>query len=254
MQANDGTTAIMNASRNGAEAVLKLLLSWKPSTKLETANGSDQIAMINATRVDGRCALSLAAEFGHGHVLKILLENGASIDLADGKGRTPLMFAAENSKSDAVRILLENGADINATDHEESTPIMLAFLKGHDQMVGLLRDHGASLDVRNKNEPTVLMLAADFADNIVMRELLQVESVLNDSVEYLRAGKDLDDPVSQETPDKQKFRVQLSWIPIWFGFVMGCVELLVCTTTFVQGLPTLETLCKTLHKMQKEGP
>jgi hypothetical protein len=47
-------------------------------------------------------------------MVKLLLENGANVNAADGRGLTPLHYACWKRAPLVARILLENGADVNA--------------------------------------------------------------------------------------------------------------------------------------------
>ena len=56
-------------------------------------------------------ALAMAACRGHELVTRLLLEAGASRDLAANNGETALMLASHNGHLEVVRLLLECGAD-----------------------------------------------------------------------------------------------------------------------------------------------
>jgi uncharacterized protein len=58
-------------------------------------------------------ALSLAALKGDANVVKLLLENGATVDGVDGTSVSPLMLAAREGHLDVVRCLLDAGAEVN---------------------------------------------------------------------------------------------------------------------------------------------
>ena len=60
--------------------------------------------------------LRLAATAGHLGVIRILLEAGAQVDLADVKAQTPLFVAIVNQHWESARVLLEAGADPNGSD------------------------------------------------------------------------------------------------------------------------------------------
>ncbi|GMG29711.1 unnamed protein product [Aspergillus oryzae] len=55
-----------------------------------------------------RTPLSLAAENGHGSVVKLLVERNADINFKFIGGRTPLSYAAENGHRDVVEVLLRS--------------------------------------------------------------------------------------------------------------------------------------------------
>ncbi len=62
-----------------------------------------------------------ASHYGCAEIVRILLENGAHVDLQDENGLSALMKASENGQAHVVKILLENGAQINLKN--ESLPV-----------------------------------------------------------------------------------------------------------------------------------
>ncbi|KAE8141014.1 ankyrin repeat-containing domain protein [Aspergillus pseudotamarii] len=101
-------------------------LSWNAqNTREEIArllvdNGAD----VNLSDCDGRTPLSFAAERSNDNTITMLLEKGAAVDAKDNTGRTPLSWAAENSNNEnGIRILLDNGAALESKDDVGRTPL-----------------------------------------------------------------------------------------------------------------------------------
>ena len=68
--------------------------------------------------------LVAASYFNEPAVLRVLLENGADVNLASSyKKVTPLHFAVSSNKVAKVRLLLEYGADVNLADTDGETPL-----------------------------------------------------------------------------------------------------------------------------------
>ena len=68
--------------------------------------------------------LVAASYFNEPAVLRVLLENGADVNLASSyKKVTPLHFAVSSNKVAKVRLLLEYGADVNLADIDGETPL-----------------------------------------------------------------------------------------------------------------------------------
>lgn len=97
---DDMGTPLMRAATNGHINAVQLLLE----------KGAD----INEISC-GRTALTIAAEYQQGDIIRLLLERGAAVDDAGEYDRTALMHAAHNGMAEIVKLLLEHGADANAT-------------------------------------------------------------------------------------------------------------------------------------------
>ncbi|KAF1780825.1 Ankyrin repeat-containing domain [Phytophthora cactorum] len=69
--------------------------------------------------------------------VKLFLEKGVSIDLADNKGWTPLVSAAQEGHTDVAAILLKAGAVIDIQRRSGATAHSIATEKGHLSVVGL---------------------------------------------------------------------------------------------------------------------
>ncbi|KAE9556622.1 hypothetical protein FO519_000028 [Halicephalobus sp. NKZ332] len=68
----------------------------------------------------------LAAQRGSPKMIKLLIENGLSIEERDNRGQTPLHFAAEENHLQLVRTLIEEKADKEARDERGFTPLLAA--------------------------------------------------------------------------------------------------------------------------------
>jgi uncharacterized protein len=91
----------------------------------------------------GNTALDAAVAADHADVVRILLAAGASVNVRDSSGYTPLHKAAGNGDAGIARMLLDRGADVNAARDGGSTPLADALAKGHPEVVELLRAGGA---------------------------------------------------------------------------------------------------------------
>ena len=78
--------------------------------------------------------------------VEFLLERGANVNV-EMNGTTPLMAASATGNGDIVRLLISNGADVNVDRDEGDAPgdtaLKIAKLKGHHEVVELLKQAGA---------------------------------------------------------------------------------------------------------------
>lgn len=96
----------------------------------------------------------------HGrHVdVEFYLDRGGNIDGRDYRGGTLLMFAARYGREYIVRMLIQEGATIDMRNWW-GTALMAASVYGHVVVVQQLLAAGASIEARNVHGQTALLLA-----------------------------------------------------------------------------------------------
>lgn len=117
-------------------------------------------------------ALHLAARYGHYHLFRLLLREGANVnDTTLHTRETPLMFAVSTDSIELCQMLLRRGADVNAISSDNKTPLMLAADAGNVHLVEDLLSHGADPKL-SKYEPRESRgPAADFRHSLIQRLL-----------------------------------------------------------------------------------
>jgi ankyrin repeat protein len=118
-------------------------------------------ALLNAHATDGFPALGLACYFGQYAVAKLLVEKGADVNLVANNGSlvAPIHAAVAANSVDLTRLLLENGAQVDLAQAGGVTPLHSAAHRGNVALVELLLQHGARKDLKMDNGQTAL----DFA-------------------------------------------------------------------------------------------
>lgn len=86
-----------------------------------------------------------AAANGEIEQVKLLISQGADVNVKDSAGQTPLHYAARKGHKEIVELLLANGADVNARDRMSKTPVEDAMGGNHREIVQLLISKGADI-------------------------------------------------------------------------------------------------------------
>ena len=112
---------------------------------------------IGKSRRESEHALHWAVRYGHDHIVKWLLDQGANADfvfrgsrnaLPTDRGSTPLQQAARYGQSNTARMLLEHEADIRLRNEQQSrvTALHVAVEICYDSIVSLLLDFDADFE------------------------------------------------------------------------------------------------------------
>lgn len=141
-----------------------------------------QGANINLRRLNGATALYLAAEKGRLDMVQLLFANHADIELACSS-TTPLIAAAKKGHLDVVNFLLAKQANIHAACRREGgTALALAAKNGHLEVVCVLLEKGADVNAINPMEPnsaTALHFAAENGHQEMIKVLLANKADIN---------------------------------------------------------------------------
>ncbi len=114
-------------------------------------------------------------------VVRLLVTQGARVDIRDDEGKTPLHYAVADGTVAGGRALLEGGADVDAADLLGITPLHSATRAGAKEWVGLLLDHGADPNAEALSGRTPLALARDLGHEAIADLLRRHGATLIDS-------------------------------------------------------------------------
>lgn len=91
-------------------------------------------------------------------VAKMMLEH-TPVDFRGTPRKTPLRLAVEYHDEDLVRSILKRGADVNTRHTDRSTPLHMAAWRGRDDLVKLLLEYGADVHAKDRTSETALHAA-----------------------------------------------------------------------------------------------
>ena len=152
--------------------------------KLLLAQGAD----INVEDEDDMTLLHWAARRGDKDFVEFLLANGADVNIKVGAGnKTPLHEATEKGHKEIVELLLDHGAEINAMDGQGYTPMYYAVSKDRKDISDVLIAHMAE----SESNLTPFYLATMQIDLAEMKgDLAKVEILLKDNPELVNSKDD----------------------------------------------------------------
>ena len=102
-----------------------------------------QGAKVDLRGFEDATVLHVAVSGNDTGMITTILACGASIEAQDVRGDTPLIDAAHFADPDVAELLLKRGAKVNHANAEGVTPLMWAANAGNGPMVRMLLKHGA---------------------------------------------------------------------------------------------------------------
>lgn len=165
----------------------------------------------NSRADGGMTALMFATEMGDSLLVRLLVLNGADLELTYVEGTTPLLVAVLNQHFELTHFLLQKGANPNhrddvkgsaliyaaaindyqiadlllyygasdtLTDREGNSPLMTAVFFGNLETADVLLQNGLNPDVPDKEKNSPLMIAAQYGNKEMIRLLLEYEAGL----------------------------------------------------------------------------
>ena len=131
---------------------------------------------IDVKNDSGNTALILASKSLHKYstknVIKILIKNGADMDIQGKLGETALIAAIYSIN--AVELLLNHGADMNIQDMHGSNALIYAIAIRKYDIIKLLLEHGADPNAQNNAGISAFMYSVIYSFQPHRREIIKL--------------------------------------------------------------------------------
>ena len=110
---------------------------------------------------------------GSSKLIKLLIKNGANVDILSDDSSTPLSFAAAQNRLDCVKELIDSGGDVNFGGDLGLTPLVMASINGYTEIVKELIKRGADINLRLDDGTALISLAIRSNEIEVVKELVK---------------------------------------------------------------------------------
>lgn len=173
-----------SADLEGAKALLKRDYNYTDLMFYVAIGDEESIRRVVAEtnleeeNVKKETALKLASHLGRAEIVRLLLQQSATINNApEQEEDTALHIAVELNHLEIVNMLLEYGADVNQKNRRGMTPLMIAAQKGHFPVILSLYRHHADFNSKDRSERTALTFAREANNTTIVKGLLTIESI-----------------------------------------------------------------------------
>jgi ankyrin repeat protein len=100
--------------------------------------------------------LHIASVFGNLEAVKILIENGADVNVLNNNGSNPLHYAASRDRLEIVKLLVKSGVVLNVNDIRRQNELHFAFMGNtNKEMIKFLLETGSRISL-DRYESSVL--------------------------------------------------------------------------------------------------
>ena len=123
---------------------------------------------LNCIDINGFTPLICAVQYNSEEAIRLFLENGADIHIADKELRSAIWFACSIGNINIVRILVEYGADVNQCSISGKSPRFMALVKRAQDVVQFISEKGGLI-----KGPNIPLMADIDMENVFKDESLR---------------------------------------------------------------------------------
>lgn len=163
----NGTYSGLSVYRNDTPIDIAASNGHREIVRLLIGNG----ASVNVHKAGEISTLMQAVLGGYERIIDDLITSGARINDKDGDGNTALHLAAGLGEKDVVIQLIKNGADINARNVDGQTPLLCAVSLKQVNTARILVERGANVNIADKEGCNPLYVAKKFGLNDLVKVL-----------------------------------------------------------------------------------
>jgi len=184
---------LVYASKHGYIDIMKLLIEKGAEVNIEDADGmtplywaainnnahitkfliEDKGAEVDYEGINSTTALIEASKHGYIDIVKLLIANGANINIKASVSKTPLHYAVNIGYMDIAEFLIKEGAVVDVEDGDGMTPLHYAVEESNRDMIKFLIDKGADINSKNRNGEVALKYPYDKDDKEMVEFMLE---------------------------------------------------------------------------------
>jgi len=144
-------------------------------------------ADIHKENLEKQTPLNRAANRSLVDIGEILIAKGAIIDTRDRYQRTPLQCVARHTGNvEFGKLLIDEGANINLKDGDNLTALNLAAWKGYNDLINLLLDNHAEYDNSGNHAQHMLSFAVGCGSGRLFKHVLEKENYLLSDKDFMK--------------------------------------------------------------------
>ncbi len=114
---------------------------------------------------------------------KILINNGADVNIKNSYGWSPIYIATRNLNLDIIKLLLEKKVDVNAQTQNGGTPLILAVKKNNTEIAKILLMFGAEIQIKDKYNKSAIDYATNMNNKVMLNILNNFSPSLSDMLD-----------------------------------------------------------------------